>query len=235
MRRRVSHRLTPNDARWSVTDIMPPYVKLVRYWKSRVKSAYQPRFQYMNIRSFLRRKIMIHSPYGSMFAGSQSRQAADALRRKLALYPGPVARLPRCRQLSRCASIPKSYRKPPAFCPFRLENPVYCPKKHFLCPTLSVSGNKHTENKHSLGAAQCGLPDNFAGKYTNSTPPPPSRCYIHTVCIQRRIFRRFPGFWRRFRLDDCGLFPPLLTKSKGGKLPDGWLERWLSPSTGQAL
>ncbi len=108
-----------------------------------------------HICSFLRLKIMIHSPYGSIIAGSQSRQATDALRRKLALYPGPVARLPRCRYLRPCAGIPKSYRPPPAFCPFRLENRVFCPKSIFQCPTLSVSGNKQTENKYSLEAALC--------------------------------------------------------------------------------
>ena len=50
-----------------------------------------------NIRSFLLLNIMIHSPYGSIIAGSQSQRPTDALRRKHGLYPYRVDRLAGCR------------------------------------------------------------------------------------------------------------------------------------------
>ena len=40
----------------------------------------------------------------------------------------------------RLACKPKSYQRPPAYCPFRPENYAYCPKKIFLCPTMDNVG-----------------------------------------------------------------------------------------------
>ena len=124
-----------------------------------------------HICSFFLLNIMIHSPYGSIIAGSQLRRPTAALRRKYGLYPYRVDRLagcragsseacqgrmpPVCQRLRPCAGIPKSYRQPPAFSRFRPENCVYCPKSTFPCPTLSVSDNIQTENKYTLGVAAC--------------------------------------------------------------------------------
>ena len=39
----------------------------------------------------------------------------------------------------RYAGKPNSYRQPPAFCPFRPQNRVYCPKNIFYCPKRTKS------------------------------------------------------------------------------------------------
>ncbi len=60
---------------------------------------------------------------------------------------------PLWRRALRCAGKPNSYRQPPAFCPFRLQNCVYCPKNIFHCPKRTKSDKKKTENKCSPGVA----------------------------------------------------------------------------------